>query len=274
LHVYLFKFREEKFEILHGWQMKQLLVLFGCISLGISCLAQSQQNDYTLSLGFNYKDQARKKPTFNDKETSPASFTYQPLDVLSITVASSLLVSKNSLNDNRQSGRGDTTLGGSFKVFDRAVYPAGLTLAYTVKFPTAVKGLGTDQYDHEIKALVGRKFSQTRLTLLELDGGVLITGRQAKSSLTTPQFSLIESIGLGTKQSQKYKWNWLHKTDFAAAAGGNAASVTDTNQFIYQATKSISVLLGPTYAFTPYDSRFGFAGGIKFNGHIGKNPMP
>jgi len=247
--------------------------LFLCILSSFAACAYGQQkNDYTLNLGFNYGDRARKQPTFSDKETVPGKFEYWVFDNLSVRVQSSLLVSKNSVAKVRSSGRGDAFLGANFTLVDfDPTHPLGISFDYQVKIPTAIKGLGTDKVDHQITATLYRNFAQNRV-YAEFDGGTYIAGQQGRTDIAAPQFSIIETVGLGKLPAEgtSYKWKLLNETDYSPAATGSPSSIVETVLIINTISPRWNFKFGPNFAITPYDSRFGFSAGIQFKGHFGK----
>lgn len=255
--------------------MKSLFIFLLLLGFALTCAAQDR-NDYQLSFGLNYSDRARKNPTFENKQTTPASFQWQATQDLSLTVSAALLVSTVPIPGTRATGRGDTTLGASYRLLNaQAGYPFSLTFAYTYKVPTAIKGLGTDQGDHQVTAILNRKFFQSRVTG-EFHGGALIAGLSGGKTSTTPQFAVVETIGLGKLRDPNtpYIWSWAHETDLSPAAGGNPASATETNLVQWAPTEAFTFAIGPNYAFTPYDSRVGFSVGVYYSGHFGKKTSP
>jgi hypothetical protein len=251
--------------------MKLPSFLLLLVILAANCVAQDR-NDYQLSLGLNYSDRARKNSNFRNKETTPTSFQWQATADLSLTVSASLLTSNYPIPGSRATGRGDTTVGASYRFLNAQVYPFGLTFGYTYKIPTAIKGLGTDQGDHQFTAIVNRKFLKDRVAG-EFHAGALISGLQGGKTFSTPQFAFVETTGLGKLRDPKdtYVWSWLHETDLAPAAGGSPASVTESN-LVQWSPSAFTFAFGPNYAFTPYDSRVGFSVGVFYNGHFGKKP--
>jgi hypothetical protein len=247
-----------------------IVFLLLLLSFTPHCAAQDR-NDYQLSFGLNYSDRARKNSNFKNKETTPASFQWQATQDLSLTVASALLTSNFPIPGTRATGRGDTTVGASYRLLNAQVYPFGLTFAYTYKIPTAIKGLGTDEGDHQITVIVNRKFLDSRVAG-EFHAGALVAGLTGGKTSTTPQFAVVETIGLGKlrKPNDPYVWSWAHETDLSPAAGGNPASATETNLVQWSPSPLFTFAFGPNYAFTPYDSRVGFSVGVYYNGHFGK----
>jgi hypothetical protein len=263
------------FTFLEIWRTRMKLPFFFMLlitTLASTCLAQDR-NDYQLSLGLNYSDRARKNSNFRNKETTPASFQWQATQDLSLTISASLLTSNFPIPGSRATGRGDTTVGASYRLLNAEVYPFGFTFAYTYKIPTAIKGLGTDQGDHQLTGIVNRKFFKYRVAG-EFHAGDLISGLPAGKPSSTPQFAFVETTGLGRLRDPKdsYVWSWLHETDLSPAAGGSPASVTESNLVEWSPSAAFAFAFGPNYAFTPYDSRLGFSVGVFYNGHFGKKP--
>jgi len=249
----------------------KFLILAIAAMAASSCCAQDA-GDYTLRLGFNYNDRSRRDPAFSNKESVPGKFEYWLAATFSVRVQSSLLVSKSPLIGPRTSGRGDAILGATYTFVDNDdTHPLGISLDYQIKFPTAIKGLGTDQTDHQITGTLYKSFAQKRV-YTEFDGGTYIAGQKGRSDIVTPQFSLIQIIGLGRMPAKGkfYKWKLLNETDYSPPATGSPTSVVATNQLIRTFSPTWSLRFGPNFAITPYDSRFGFALAIQYKGHFGK----
>jgi|SRR5882724_3785014 len=238
------------------------LCILGCVT---SCFCQDQ-GTYRLTLGLNYNDQARKQPSFRDKESVPSKLEYWLFTSLSVRVQSALLVSKNQISPGqRATGRGDAVAGGTYTLFDYdKTHPIGFQFDYQVKFPSAVKGLGNDQFEHQVLGIIYRNFLDDRL-YGEFDAGALISGRQGKSDTSTPLFSLIETYGLIAKvgDPKSFKWTLFNETDYSPAAAGSATSITGIDQLVYVFSDKWTFRFGPNYAVTPYDSRFGLRRGSK-----------
>ncbi len=253
--------------------MKVLAFLLLLLAPAAECCAQDR-NDYQLTFGLNYSDRARKNSSFRNKESIPASFQWQATQNIALTISASLLTSNYPLPGSRATGRGDATAGASYRLLNaqEPLYPFGLTFAYTYKIPTAVKGLGTDQGDHQFTAIADRKFFDYRVAG-EFHAGALISGLPGGKTSSTPQFAFVETTGLGKLHGPKdsYLWSWLHETDFSPTVASNPASVTESN-LIQWSPSAFTFVFGPNYAFTPYDSRVGFSVGVYYNGHFGKKP--
>jgi len=252
--------------------MRQLLLGFFLVAVLVGGGLAQDAGDYTVNLGMNFSDQARKQPTFLNKETVPSKVEYWLRSDLSLRVQSTLLISRESLPKMRNTGRGDAILGATYTLFDYDNdHPFGFSLDYQIKFPTAIKGLGSDQTDHQVTGTLYRTFSKGRL-YTEFDGGAYIAGQQGRSDISTAQFSLVEIVGLGKApaKGKAYKWKLLNETDYSPAAAGSPTSIVQINQIIRVFSPVWSIRFGPNYAITPYDSRFGFAAGIQYKGHFGK----
>ncbi len=244
------------------------LCITGCAA---NCFGQGDPGTYKLTLGVNYSDRARKQPSFQDKEALPAELEYWFFKNFTMRLQSSLLISNNGLSPSeRETGRGDAVVGGTFTFVDYDKdHPLGVQVDYQVKFPTAVKGLGTDHFDHQVLGIIYRNFLHDRL-YGELDGGAQVVGQTGKSAASVLLFSLIETYGLVAKPGnpKSFRWTLYNETDYSPAAAGNPSSVTGLTQLVYVLNDKWTFKFGPNYAFTPYDSRFGFAIGVTYKGQL------
>jgi hypothetical protein len=250
--------------------MRKLICCLFFAGAASMCFGQAP-GAYSLNLGLNFSDQARKKPTFRNKESIPSTFQFWLLKSFAMRVQTPLLLSKVRLpSDRRVSGRGDTSVGAAFTLVDiDQTHPFAIQLDYKVKLPSAIKGLGSDQTDHQALAIFNTRFLKDDKLQLEFDGGTLMIGRKGKTSASSPQFSFIETYGLVALEGtpKNFKWLFFNENDYAPAAAGNPSSFIAIHQLVY-VHKDVTFRFGPNYALTPYDSRFGFAVGVKYRGQL------
>jgi hypothetical protein len=242
-----------------------ILLAGGRLFVSPSAFAQSL-GDFQLSYGYNYGLGARKDALSSDKQSAPGKFTVFLSSKLSLRVETSSVKSSKTEGRPRNTGIGDTSFGANFQLLteDPEKKWPGFAVDYSAKIPTASKGLGSGEVDHQILGILSRTF--TKRLYGEIDGGVYISGVAQGASTKSGLISIIGSIGLGPARRGDFKWSLLEEIDLATAVTGTPTSLTSTLLLSRTLSPKWTLVAGSNAGITPYDPKVGFTFGVKYSG--------
>jgi hypothetical protein len=222
--------------------------------------------DFQLSYGYNFGLGARKDALSSSKQSAPGKFTIFLSSRLSLRVESSSIKSLKTEGEPRNTGIGDTSFAANFQLLseDPEKKWPGLALDYSAKIPTASKGLGSGEVDHQILGILSRTF--TKRLYGEIDGGVYVSGVAQGTNTKSGLISVIGSSGLGPARGGDFKWSLLEEIDYATAVTGTPTSLTSTLLLSRTLSPKWTLVGGVNAGITPYDPKFGFTFGVKYSG--------
>ncbi len=187
--------------------------------------------------------------------------------------SSSALVSRFVWKQARNTGAGDTTFGTNFVLVTEdpeQKHPA-FAVDYSAKVPTASKGLGSGDVDHQLLGILSRGF--TKRLYGEIDGGVYIAGVARGASTKSGLVSLVGSSGLGHDSGGDFRWTVLEEVDLGTAVQGSPTSLTSTTLLSRNLSSKWTLVGGINVGVTPYDPKFGITFGIKYSGSFRKKSL-
>ena len=128
-----------------------------------------------LEYGYNANFHA---PGTNVAQDTPLAMRFAASNRFLLELDSDMVISQSVPGNLRATGFGDMQLGIQGVLEHENETLPGMALAYYIKLPTASssKGLGTGRVDHEIVALLSKKFHQT---IVDINAIYLAAGRAA-----------------------------------------------------------------------------------------------
>jgi len=238
------------------------------IFLQTSRAFSQNSGDFALSYGFNYTGQARRDNIVAPKEKGPGSLKFWVQPRIFLYVQSDTFKSSKPSGATRNTGVGDTVTGVDFTLLQENSQKRRpeIDLDYSAKLPTAGKGLGSGQVDHQIYAAFVRSFGRFAF---ELDAGDYVAGLPQGGSAQSAILTLVEEAGLGhPSKSGEFKWKWSNEIDGASAAGGDPSEAYDLSSLSYKMSPRVSVVAGLRVGITPFTPRFGAFFSLKFKGSL------
>jgi hypothetical protein len=244
------------------------LALVTCLFFQPGRALSQNSGDFALAYGFNYTGQARRENAVAPKEKGPGSFKFWLHPRLFLYVQSDTFKSSKLSGAMRTTGVGDTVTGLDFTLLNENSQKKTpeIDLDYSAKLPTASRGLGSGQVDHQIYAAFVRSFGRFSL---ELDAGDYIAGLPQGGSAHSAILTLVEEAGLGhPSKSGEYKWKWSNEIDGASAAGGDPSEAYDLSSLTYKLAPRVSLVSGVRVGLTPFTPKFGAYFSLKFKGSL------
>jgi hypothetical protein len=156
----------------------------------------------------------------------------------------------------RTTGAGDTQLGVQFLLQHEAASRPGVALAYYIKLPSAsaAKGLGTGRVDHNLLALVSRKFGETTF---DFNAVYLLAGRTTDSGhASSGQAALAASRNVTKRVGLQGELSGLSRNDAQAGAAFGLGVVT------YQLNRRLVFDAGLRFGLTHDAPRAGAVAGL------------
>ncbi len=243
------------------------VVLFFLLVFRPTAQAQSA-GDFSVSYGYSYSGQARRPNLVASKQKGPGSLKLWLHPRVFLYVQSDTFKSSKPSSSVRNTGVGDTVTGVDFMLMQENVtkYTPEIDLDYSAKLPTASKGLGSGQVDHQLYLAILKSFDRFSL---ELDAGDSISGLKHGGPVHSAIFSLVEEAGLGhPNKSGAYKWKWSNEIDTASAAGGDPFEAYDVSSISYKLNQKVRIVSGLRIGITPFTPKFGAFVSLKFSGNL------
>jgi hypothetical protein len=244
-----------------------LIIVSGLLATAPEAFSQNA-GDFALSYGFNYTGQARRDNVVAPKEKGPGSLKVWAHPRLFFYVQSDTFKSSKPSGSARNTGVGDTVTGLDLMLLQEnsPKKTPEIDFDYSAKLPTASKGLGTGQVDHQLYLAVVKSFNRFSF---ELDGGDYIAGLQKGGSVHSAILTVVEEAGLGhPSKSGDYKWKWSNEIDGSGAAGGDPSEAYGLSSLSCKLSSRVSLVSGVRVGITPFTPKFGAFFAVKFKGSL------
>jgi hypothetical protein len=267
--------QRDKLKMQTKWRFLVPAILFlGSLLFGGGTLAFGQSfGDFQLSYGYNYGLGARKDILSSNKESAPAKFAFFFSPRFSVRVEVSSIKSQRTEGQARNTGAGDTTFGTNFVLVteDPQKKRPALAIDYSAKAPTACKGLGSGEVDHQLLGILSR--SCTKRLYGEIDAGAYIAGVAQGASTKSGLVSVIGTSGVGHDNGGDFRWAVLEEVDLGTAVQGSPTSLTSTTLLSRILSSKWTLVGGINVGITPFDPKFGLTLGIKYSGSFRKKSL-
>lgn len=195
---------------------------------------------------------------FRAQDTGILTVSYAANDRIGLEADFTTVTSQKALNRHRETGVGDVNLGVQLDLINEDKSHPGFAMAYYVKLPSASaeKNLGSGRVDHQITALISKKFSGTEI---DFNASYLINGREdSKGFVTGGQYVLSAS------RDFHKKFNLQAEIFDETKDAGDPRGLFADGIFTYYANSKTAFSIGGGFGLTHSTPRAKFTAGIAY----------